>query len=104
MDKPAPPIATLAIVAEDRYHIPRGDLLSDASYQPLVSVRHLVMLLAHEAGAPHTSTARVFNRDEKSVRYGIDEARRHTKAGRGWWLYGKADLFDAWQDALERSQ
>lgn len=96
------PLTTLIEVTEDRYHIPRGDMVAGGRHQPIVSIKMLAVLVAYDAEFSYAQIGRVFHMDPKTAANAVKVAREHTTRGQGWWLYGKADLYDAWQEALER--
>ena len=95
------PLATLIAEAEKMFRLPTGQLATPQRHQPLISVKALAMLVAYEAEYSYAHISRAFHVDKSSVAANLERAREHIKSEHGWWLNGKADLFDAWQDALD---
>src|SRR5687768_16861285 len=90
-------------VAERMFHLEPGDLTRLDRSEPLVSYRKLVMLVAVEAGISYTDIGVNLDRDRTTVKSDIERARYALRSNRPWWTGTKADLFDAWQDALEKA-
>lgn len=101
-------LAALIAAAEKYFRLEPGMLLvSGGRYVPLVQYRQLVQLVAHERFFTDYSIGKAFGyRNAEgggNTAKNIRVAREHIAQHQGWWLYTKADLVDAWDEALARS-
>lgn len=93
-------ICALIEATERVFHCPPGAITNPDRTQPVISFRQLAMLLAYEAGYRHSAISEAFGRDHRTVANNIFIANGHLRANRAWWLNAKADLYDAWQEAI----
>lgn len=97
MAKP-PTVAALVAAAERHFHLAPGSLSDRDQSQPLASFRAITMFVAREAGYEYSWIGRVMGRDRSAVESAVRRARDMLAEKRHWWLYAKADLYDAWHD------
>jgi hypothetical protein len=97
-------LSALIATTEKVFHLPEGALLAADRSQPLVSFRQLAMVVAADDGHGQAALANAFQRDRKTVKFDVGKARSNLAKGHNWWGYAKADLIDAWHDAVEAAQ
>lgn len=84
------------------FDIEENLLRADQRWKPLTHFRHLAWLVAREAGFGPAEIGRVFGFDQKSVKGGIAHAREQVRL-HDWWARRKAELVDAWDEELART-
>lgn len=98
-----PHIVILIRVAEKMFRLPAGAIVAEDRSHPLVDYRQLAMLVGRQAGCSIDALSFVFERDKRTVISNIATAKHHVERGYLWWGDAKIDLYDAWQEALERA-
>lgn len=94
-----PPLKTLIHAAAEMFRVGVRDITGSDISQPVTSYRHLVWLVAREAGYSTGEISRHFAKHATSVHQGSANARERVDRGHAWWTDAKADLVDAWDEA-----
>lgn len=91
-------LAALEAASNRLFGIAEGELESEARFEPLVSYRKLLSVVAHDAGFSYGQIDQFFGWTHSRASFNAKHARALLRQERQWWLDAKANLIDAWEE------